>query len=419
MHVVFLIAACASILAVILICAFLFVNGIPTIGKIGLGNFVLGKIWMPKSGIFGIFPMIIGSIYVTAGAILVGVPVGILAAIYMAKFCNEKVYKIVKPAVDLLAGIPSVVYGFFGMVVLVPAFRNIFGNGNCVFTASILLGIMILPTIIGVSESAIRAVPDSYYEGSLGLGASHERSVFFAVLPAAKSGILAGIVLGIGRAIGETMAVVMVAGNQAIIPDGMFSGVRTLTSNIVLEMGYATDLHTQVEYGSDTYFLFRQALFSVGGLAAIFIFSMIDYHFYARYAGYFYLFSNLLLLVTKFIGHEVNGAKRWIKIGPIQFQSAEPAKLAIILFLSVLIVQFGKKLKGFKAPAVLFAFGALTFLLTWKFTENLSTAIIILGITCALIFVAHPKTAPFVLTAGIGLPVGIVGVRGYVSSLGA
>ena len=245
MHVVFLLAACASILAVILICAFLFVNGIPTIGKIGLGNFVLGKIWMPKSGICGIFPMIIGSIYVTAGAILVGVPVGILAAIYMAKFCNERVYKIVKPAVDLLAGIPSVVYGFFGMVVLVPTFRNMFGNGNCVFTASILLGIMILPTIIGVSESAIRAVPESYYEGSLGLGASHERSVFFAVLPAAKSGILAGIVLGIGRAIGETMAVVMVAGNQAIIPDGMFSGVRTLTSNIVLEMGYATDLHRE------------------------------------------------------------------------------------------------------------------------------------------------------------------------------
>ena len=187
-----------------------------------------------------------------------------------------------------------------------------------------------------------------------------------------------------------------------------------------LIMLYSTSAYdAQVEYGSDTYFLFRQALFSVGGLAAIFVFSMIDYHFYARYAGYFYLFSNLLLLVTKFIGHEVNGAKRWIKIGPIQFQSAEPAKLAIILFLSVLIVQFGKKLKGFKAPAVLFAFGALTFLLTWKFTENLSTAIIILGITCALIFVAHPKTATFVLTAGIGLPVGIVGVRGYVSSLGA
>ena len=245
MKFVFLTAACTSVLAVALICIFLFANGIPAMAKIGLPDFLFGMKWKPSNGLYGIFPFILGSIYVTAGAILVGVPVGILAAIYMAKFCNEKVYKIVKPAVDLLAGIPSVVYGFFGMVVLVPAFRNIFGNGNCVFTASILLGIMILPTIIGVSESAIRAVPDSYYEGSLGLGASHERSVFFAVLPAAKSGILAGIVLGIGRAIGETMAVVMVAGNQAIIPDGMFSGVRTLTSNIVLEMGYATDLHRE------------------------------------------------------------------------------------------------------------------------------------------------------------------------------
>ena len=244
-EIIFLLVACISIVAVAMICIFLFANGIPAMAKIGLPDFLFGMKWKPSNGLYGIFPFILGSIYVTAGAILVGVPVGILAAIYMAKFCNEKVYKIVKPAVDLLAGIPSVVYGFFGMVVLVPAFRNIFGNGNCVFTASILLGIMILPTIIGVSESAIRAVPDSYYEGSLGLGASHERSVFFAVLPAAKSGILAGIVLGIGRAIGETMAVVMVAGNQAIIPDGMFSGVRTLTSNIVLEMGYATDLHRE------------------------------------------------------------------------------------------------------------------------------------------------------------------------------
>lgn len=245
MDVIFLLAACVSILAVILICAFLFGNGIPTIGKIGFVKFVAGQTWMPKSGIFGIFPMIVGSLYVTAGAIIVGVPIGILAAIYMAKFCNDKVYKVLKPAVELLAGIPSVVYGFFGMVVLVPMFRDMFGNGNSVFTASILLGIMILPTIIGVSESAIRAVPDSYYEGSLGLGASHERSVFFAVLPAAKSGILAGVVLGIGRAIGETMAVVMVAGNQAVVPDSLFSGVRTLTSNIVLEMGYATDLHRE------------------------------------------------------------------------------------------------------------------------------------------------------------------------------
>ena len=243
---VFLTAACTSILAVILICAFLFMNGLPAIGEIGPAKFLAGERWMPKNGFFGIFPMIMGSLYITAGAIIVGVPVGIFTAVFMAKFCSGKLYKILKPAVDLLAGIPSVVYGFFGMVVLVPMVRNIFGgNGNSILTASLLLGIMILPTIIGVSESAIRAVPDSYYEGSLALGASHERSVFFTVLPAAKSGILAGVVLGIGRAIGETMAVVMVAGNQARMPMELYKGVRTLTANIVLEMGYATDLHRE------------------------------------------------------------------------------------------------------------------------------------------------------------------------------
>ena len=243
---VFLTAACTSILAVILICAFLFMNGLPAIGEIGPVKFLVGERWMPKNGFFGIFPMIMGSLYITAGAIIVGVPVGIFTAVFMAKFCSGKLYKILKPAVDLLAGIPSVVYGFFGMVVLVPMVRNIFGgNGNSILTASLLLGIMILPTIIGVSESAIRAVPDSYYEGSLALGASHERSVFFTVLPAAKSGILAGVVLGIGRAIGETMAVVMGAGNQARMPMELAKGVRTLTANIVLEMGYATDLHRE------------------------------------------------------------------------------------------------------------------------------------------------------------------------------
>ena len=243
---VFLTAACTSILAVILICAFLFMNGLPAIGEIGPVKFLAGEPWMAKNGFFGIFPMIMGSLYITAGAIIVGVPVGIFTAVFMAKFCSGKLYKILKPAVDLLAGIPSVVYGFFGMVVLVPMVRNIFGgNGNSILTASLLLGIMILPTIIGVSESAIRAVPDSYYEGSLALGASHERSVFFTVLPAAKSGILAGVVLGIGRAIGETMAVVMVAGNQARMPMELAKGVRTLTANIVLEMGYATDLHRE------------------------------------------------------------------------------------------------------------------------------------------------------------------------------
>ena len=246
MHIVFLVAACVSILAVALICIFLFANGLPAIAKIGPTAFLTGMKWKPMNEIFGIFPMIVGSIYVTAGAIIVGVPIGILCAVFMARFCPKKLYPILKPAIELMAGIPSIVYGFFGLVVIVPIIQHLTGtSGKGVLTASILLGIMIPPTIIGVSESAIRAVPDSYYEGSLGLGASHERSVFFAVLPAAKSGILAGIVLGIGRAIGETMAVVMVAGNQAIIPDGMFSGVRTLTSNIVLEMGYATDLHRE------------------------------------------------------------------------------------------------------------------------------------------------------------------------------
>ena len=243
---VFLVAACTSILAVLLICIFLFANGIPAMAEIGVFDFLLGDTWRPSNGLYGIFPMIIGSLYVTAGAILIGVPIGILTAIYMAKFCPKKIYRFLKPAVDLLAGIPSVVYGFFGLVVLVPLIRDLFGGtGMSVLTASILLGIMILPTIISVSESAIRAVPESYYEGALALGATHERSVFRAVVPAAKSGIMAGVILGIGRAIGETMAVVMIAGNQPWFPSSILEGVRTLTSNIVLEMGYAADLHRE------------------------------------------------------------------------------------------------------------------------------------------------------------------------------
>ena len=252
MKYVFLSCACASILAVILICAFLFANGVPAIGKIGIFKFLLGETWKPGNDIYGILPFILGSIYVTAGAIVIGVPIGILTAIFMARFCPEKVYRFVKPAVDLLAGIPSVVYGFFGMVVLVPFVRDFFGiklgmdgDGFSMFTASVMLGIMILPTIISVGESAIRAVPNSYYEGALALGATHERSVFFTVVPAAKSGIMAGVILGIGRAIGETMAVIMIAGNQPRMPKGIFEGVRTMTSNIVIEMGYATDLHRE------------------------------------------------------------------------------------------------------------------------------------------------------------------------------
>lgn len=244
MHLVFLAAACASIALVAMICLFLFANGLPTIGKIGVTDFLLGQKWRPNNDIYGILPMIMGSIYVTLGAIVTGVPVGILTAIFMARFCPESVYKLLKPAVELLAGIPSVIYGFFGLVVLVPFIRNTFGGtGSSMLTASLLLGMMILPTLISVAEAALRAVPDSYYEGALALGAGHVRSVFFTVVPAAKSGIMAAIILGIGRAIGETMAVIMVAGNQARMPQGLLEGVRTMTTNIVIEMGYAADMH--------------------------------------------------------------------------------------------------------------------------------------------------------------------------------
>ena len=246
MHAVFFIAACTSILAVALICLFLFANGIPAIQEIGVFKFLLGTRWKPGNNIFGILPMIMGSIYVTAGAIIIGVPIGIMTSIFMAEYCPRKIYGFLKSATELLAGIPSVVYGFFGLTVVVPLIRKLpHSKGTSILTASILLGILILPTIIGVTEAALRVVPRSYYEGSLALGATRERSIFRAVLPAAKMGIMAGIILGIGRAIGETMAVVMVCGNQAIMPDGLTNGVRTLTANIVLEMGYASGLHRE------------------------------------------------------------------------------------------------------------------------------------------------------------------------------
>ena len=263
MEFVFMLCACVSILAVALICIFLFANGVPAMAKIGFGKFLMGRTWQAGNGLFGIFPMIIGSIYVTAGAIIVGVPIGILAAVFLARFCPKPLYRIMKPGVELLAGIPSVVYGFFGLMIIVPWVRDTFrpyygGNGLSLFSAALLLGIMILPTIISISESAIRAVPDKYYQGALALGATHERSVFRTVVPAAKSGIMAGIVLGIGRAFGETMAVIMSAGNQAWIPDNLFQGIRTLTANIVMEMGYAQDLH-------------REALIATGVVLFVFI----------------------------------------------------------------------------------------------------------------------------------------------------
>ena len=264
MHIVFFVCALTSIAAVVLICLFLFANGIPAMKEIGLLNFLTGAKWKPGNDIYGILPMILGSIYITAGAVAIGVPVGLLTAIFMAFYCPKKLYGLLKPCTELLAGIPSIVYGFFGMVVIVPCIRTaaaLFGadiSGSSILAASVLLGIMILPTVIGVSEAALRAVPSAYYEGAVAMGARHERAIFTVMLPAAKSGVLAGVVLGIGRAIGETMAVIMVAGNQPRLTGNILKGIRTMTANIVMEMGYATGLH-------------REALIATGVVLFVFI----------------------------------------------------------------------------------------------------------------------------------------------------
>ena len=268
--VIFATAALFSVVAVGVISIFLFASAIPTIAEIGPLKFLLGTTWKPGSNLYGILPMILGSIVVTLISIIIGVPLGIATALYLTFFASNKVKKVMNPSVELLAGIPSVIYGFFGLVVMVPAIREFGktlrqagilhkgGDGNSILTASLLLGMMILPTIIGVTESNIRAVPSQYYEGSLALGATHEQSIFKVVLPAAKSGVIAGVVLGIGRAIGETMAVIMIAGNQARLPESIFEGVRTMTANIVLEMGYASGLH-------------REALIATGVVLFVFI----------------------------------------------------------------------------------------------------------------------------------------------------
>ena len=270
MRVIFFAAALTAILSVALICVFLFAQGLPAIFKIGVSDFLLGKKWAPTNSnpSFGIFPMILGSIYVTAGAIIIGVPIGIFMAIFMARMCPRPLYRFVKPAISLMAGVPSVIYGFFGMMVLVPAIFDLFGkrfdmmSGDSMLAASILLGIMILPTVISIAETNIRAVPQELYEGAVALGASHERAVFKVVLPAAKSGVLAAVVLGVGRAIGETMAVKMVAGNQPVMrmPFEILKGVRTMTTNIIIEMGY-------VEHGS----LHNSALIATGVVLFVFV----------------------------------------------------------------------------------------------------------------------------------------------------
>lgn len=259
MKLVFFLAALTSVLAVALICIFLFAGGLPAMAKIGFGDFIFGRKWKPGNNIFGIFPMIMGSVCVTGVSLAIGVPVGLFTSVFMAAYCPKKIYRVCQAAINLMAGIPSIVYGFFGLVLIVPLMNSLTGkDGSTMLTASIVLAVMILPTIIAQAETSLRSVPDSYYEGSLALGATKERSLFFVVLPAAKSGVIAGIVLGIGRAIGETMAVVMVAGNQPRMPAGLFKGLRTMTANIVLEMGYAADLH-------------REALIATGVVLFVFI----------------------------------------------------------------------------------------------------------------------------------------------------
>ncbi len=235
-------AAGVSLAAAAAICFFLLAGAAPFLQEEGILSFLGGRDWQPTEGVFGIFPMLVGSAYVTGGAVLLGVPPGLLCAVFLARFCPAHVYRIARPLVETMAGIPSVVYGLFGISFLVPLVQRFCGgSGRGILSAAVMLAIMILPTVISVAESAIRAVPESYYAGARALGASREQSVFFALLPGAAPGMLAAVMLGIGRAVGETMAVVMVAGNQTWMPQSVTAGVRTLTGLIALEMGYAAE----------------------------------------------------------------------------------------------------------------------------------------------------------------------------------
>jgi len=258
-ELLFFLCAFVSVLSVAIITIYIFSKGVPAILEIGTSNFVFGQEWKPMQDIFGIFPMIVGSILATVGAIIIGVPIGVLTAVFIAEIAPNWLVRIVKPAVELLAGIPSVVYGFFGLVVIVPLISKYLGGpGNSLLAVNVMLGIMILPTIVNISETSIRAVPMEYREASLAMGASHMQTIFKVILPAARSGILTAIVLGIGRAIGETMAVILVAGNTPAVPNSFLAPIRTLTANIAMEMSYAFGLH-------------QDALFATGVILFIFI----------------------------------------------------------------------------------------------------------------------------------------------------
>jgi phosphate transport system permease protein len=247
MRAVFLICALLSVLAVLLIVLFLLISGVPAIAKIGFFKFIFGAQWLPESGQFGIFPFLIGTVFVTVGAVIIGVIIGVFSAVFISRFCPKRYKKIFTRFVTLLAGIPSVIYGLFGIIVVIPIVRifDPYYLGYGVLSASVILGLMILPTVISISKNALDSVPASYYEGALALGSTHEQAVFKVVVPAAKSGIYTSIVLGIGRALGETMAVVMVVGNGTFAPLSLIQPMRTLTANIVLEMNYATGLHSE------------------------------------------------------------------------------------------------------------------------------------------------------------------------------
>lgn len=248
---VFLALALTSISVLALITIFIFIKGAPIIANVGLFNFIFGMKWAPSQGEFGIFPMIIGSLSVTLGAAILGVPIGICCSIFLAEYAPVKMRNIFRPAIQLLAGIPSVVYGFWGLLFIVPLIRNYLGGpGLSILAGSIILAIMILPTIISISEVSLLALPPQYKEGALALGLTYWQTVRFLLLPAAKSGIVAAVILGIGRAIGETMAVIMVLGNAVAVPQSILDPVRTLTTNIGIEMGYASGEHQQALFAT-------------------------------------------------------------------------------------------------------------------------------------------------------------------------
>lgn len=251
---VFLLCALLSVLSLLLIIGFVFIKGVNPFIAEGYSfiDFLFGDDWVPSEDQFGIFPMIVASIYATIGALIIGVPIGLFTAIFLAEIAPKWFAKIISPAVQLLAGIPSVLYGVFGLAVIVPFLQNTLGlaKGQSLFTVIIVLAIMMLPTVVTVSETALRAVPKTYREGSLALGVSHIGTIFKVVVPAAKSGILTAVVLGMGRAIGETMAVILVAGNSLIIPTSLTDSIRPLTTNIALEMGYAAGVHQEMLFAT-------------------------------------------------------------------------------------------------------------------------------------------------------------------------